>query len=305
MFRRIATMLPSLALIAAATLKSAEFARGPLGFANPQEFAFLFQIAVESFLGVALLVPGPSRSLMRFAMWLFVVFSCYALGLVVLGKENCGCFGQIKVSPIAVLFGDCFFVAILYLASKMEVKQVRPAIRFSGTIAGAVLAIVLSIWAVSFVPSELDTENLSGTGKIFELSRRILEKDRDFDFLGVAQDCDKLDAEGQIVVVLFRHDCTDCLKKIHLYEHLSVLLEQSGDAKLAFVEVPPYSKEKAFRVRPNRAIIWCGLRPEHRWFVQTPLTLILKKGKISWIAPKEFSVQDIVDHLRNDYKSDR
>ena len=85
-------------------------------------------IAVETALGIGLMLPFYRRTLLRISFGLLLLFSLHLCYLIFLGEtENCGCFGEmIKLSPLASLGKNSILlvmnVVLLFQKSKTNKK---------------------------------------------------------------------------------------------------------------------------------------------------------------------------------------
>lgn len=81
-------------------------------------------------------------------------------------------------------------------------------------------------------------------------------------------------SKGNWIVVLHRHDCSECQEAVPKYEQLAATLD---DIKLAFVEVPPFGDRNSLD-DPH----WHHghLKADVEWFVQTPVEIQVRDGVV-------------------------
>jgi hypothetical protein len=77
---------------------------------------------------------------------------------------------------------------------------------------------------------------------------------------------------------MYHRDCPSCLAALPKYEALARGDRRLGDSsRLLLVEVPPYGSKS---VRASENFRHARLSGQREWFVQTPVEIRLKDGKV-------------------------
>jgi hypothetical protein len=91
-------------------------------------------------------------------------------------------------------------------------------------------------------------------------------------------------SKGNWLILLYHHDCPDCIKAIAKYEQIARDLDGNEDfLQIALIELPPYGRA------PIAAQTPCTLgrlADTKDWFVTTPAAALILDGKVgsSWEA---------------------
>ena len=84
--------------------------------------------------------------------------------------------------------------------------------------------------------------------------------------------------QGNWLLLLYHHDCPDCIDAIARYEQTARDLAGNEDLlQIAFIEVPPFSHEP---ITPNRPCLQGRLADTTEWFVTTPAVVLLNNGQV-------------------------
>ena len=148
---------------------------------------------------------------------------------------------------------------------------------------------ILVVWLFLGVPAALvlgtccpaalsDTGSIVGDGKVVVLEpQKWIGKQ--FPLIGYIDIGHQLE-EGSWTVLLFHHDCPKCQEALSYLRQLareSVLREP---LRLALAELPPY--DPAVRDASSDDVPYVGgkLNDSKNWFVEAPLILSLRNGKV-------------------------
>ena len=107
-------------------------------------------------------------------------------------------------------------------------------------------------------------------------------------------------SEALDFVVMYRNDCSDCLEAVPKYDRLASLLDRKGGGTITLIEVPPLAKRGGqFRVGVGLSCVRRGhLDVAQRWFVETPLLVIVRDGVIVRVISRSDGV-DITGYVRS------
>ena len=85
---------------------------------------------------------------------------------------------------------------------------------------------------------------------------------------------------GLWVVLLYHYDCPDCAKAIPKYDQMYKSLKGNENAiNFAFIEIPPYGRADQQLVSPDSEVVCGKLSDAKKWFLQTPVVVVLHNGK--------------------------
>ena len=105
------------------------------------------------------------------------------------------------------------------------------------------------------------------------------------------------------IVLLYHHDCPDCLEAIPAYEQMNLELAGNYDAiRVAFVEVPPFGPESEDPIPADTTCLKGKLDPSKKWYFVTPLVVVTVDGVVakSW----EVEVPGLEEILEAVYSGD-
>ncbi len=248
---------------------------------------FLFGVVeFELFSGVWFLAGLYPRQTRAAAMACFALFAAVSLVKALSGAACCGCFGRVLVNP--------WYTAMLDVAAVVALVVCRPTREPARRGSAVSMSAVWITWLVLAVPA---AALVAHSHTRFAAQR----DDAHGDALAVAADprnwvgkpfalleyIDIADQLGQNewLVVLFHHDCPRCLEAIAEYAEQSPGgATQRDSRRFAFVEIPPYAPS-SWRSR-FLSVSWVVGRvsDSRAWFLETPLTVRLREGKVLAIA---------------------
>lgn len=300
----IVMWIAGIVLLAASALKIHQLLTEPIigkGFWESWEF-FLIQIPLEAGLGIWLIC-----GLFRKAGWLlgliaFGGFIGVTLYKGLIGAESCGCFGVVKVNPWVTLSVIDIPIFILLAIFRPKGEKLLPppwpnpvhffAIAIPTFILLPTIEYILITnkqakpnvedWVAKSPKTTITEPNVS--------ARQLWPMLEDIDIKQQLQ-------SGLWVVLLYHCDCPDCAKAIPLYEEMYKSFKANENAiNFAFIEMPPYGDEKQQLVSPDSEVTRGKLNDIKKWFVQTPVVVVLNDGIVLKASEgKALSLDEILE----------
>ncbi len=278
-----------LLLVTAAGLKGWQLLTEPVANADiwSNRGFLILTVELELALGLWLLSGLFKRAAYIAAVGCFSLFCCVTLYKALAGYGSCGCFGKVHVNPwitllaidvpglIALIIWRPKDLVLAHLARPVELLKPLPAVGYFvvvfiiGTVLLGVTAPILAVNEPAAVTSSYEVlEPETWVGKELPILEHI-------------DIADKI-KKGNWLVLFYHHDCPNCQAAISQYEQMARDLEGNEDfLQIAFVEVPPYAKEK---VNENSPCSVGKLPDTKEWFVTTPAVVLLEQSivKRAW-----------------------
>jgi hypothetical protein len=288
-------MVLGLVLVTAALLKGYELATGPVlptrWFSS--RWFLIGVVEFEFFLGLWLLLGFLARLAQRVTIACFIVFACFSSYLALSGAASCSCFGKVPMNPWVALAGDCAALTALSVWIPTEEAHANMSRRLRAWIflVGFCLVGVPGAFVMgSHTPRTLaaDGEIVGDAGVVGAGNLVVLEPekwvDKRFPLLKHIDLGTRL-AEGQWIVVLYRHDCPKCQSAVLEYRELAAdLAKQSNSPRVAMIELPPFGDSADLFVSPQSPVTLARLSDRVEWFVEVPLKLVLSDATVLSIA---------------------
>ncbi|MFZ0034698.1 MAG: MauE/DoxX family redox-associated membrane protein [Sedimentisphaerales bacterium] len=291
---QIVMVVTGLVLIVAAVLKIHQLLTEPIiskGFWESWEF-FLIQIPLELGLGIWL-VSGLFRKLAWLvAVLAFGLFIAVSLQKGLVGAESCGCFGRVKVNPwitLSVIDIPLFLGLVIFRPKGL--KLLPPPWPPKGYFFGVAIPTVIVIGVI--MPVLIFNKPLDKTDR-YEVVRPkewigkgpIGEKQvrEEWSMLKYIDIADSL-RSNIAIVVFYSTECDACHKAVPLYDRMCRDMAGNEDSiRFAFVEIPPYASEKDSIVPVDTPCLRGRLDSSKKWYIQTPLVVVLQDGLVvkSW-----------------------
>jgi len=283
-------------LLAAAGLKAHQLATEPVAerdLLTSRTFLTVW-VELELFLGAWFLSGLFRRAAWAAAMNCFFLFAIVAAARAFAGETSCGCFGRIEVSPWYTLVLDSGALAALVLF-RPDLRTPIPA-SHRRLRAGLVAAIVLAAGVpAAILASRYEPAVLSSEGEIVgEESVVLLEPET-----WVEKPCPILSyidvgrelARGEWIVVLYHYDCPHCQERVPEFDRKArAEAELAGIARTAMVDLPPHAPPGRSLLPPDSPCVRGLMSAERDWFVETPVTLVLKEGIVVGAAEEAVSL---------------
>jgi hypothetical protein len=283
----IAMWITGIVLLVATALKIQQLLTEPIisdGFWESWEF-FLIQIPLEAGLGIWLIC-----GLFKKAAWLlgtiaFGGFIVITLQKGLIGAESCGCFGTIIVNPwITLTAVDIpIFILLAIFRPKGEKLLPPPWPKAAHFFAIAIPTFILlpTIEYVLMTNKQLKpavTEWVTKSPKAAEAN--IPAEQNLWPMLEYIDIKEQLQT-GLWVLLLYHNDCPDCREAIPLYEQMNDSMTGNENAiNFAFIQMPPYGNTAYPLVSPESKVTCGRLNDKKKWFLQTPVVVVLDKGMV-------------------------
>ena len=285
---KIVMFIAGTVLIIASVLKVHQLLTEPIisaGFWESWLFTVI-QIPLEMGLGIWL-VSG----LFKKAGWLLatIAFTGF-IGITIAkwwtGAASCGCFGVVLVKPwITLTVIDIpLFILIAVFRPKGEKLLPPPwpsAKHFFGVAIPTFIILVATVSVLVF------NKPPDSTGKYEVVKPETWPIGNSPDpnnptnkwpLLAHIDIADKISA-GFVVAFLYHYDCPECRQAIPDFEQINQVLSGNPDISgVAFIEIPPYGSADENPVKPDTACLSGKLDTGKKWFVKTPLIVLLKNG---------------------------
>jgi len=225
------------------------------------------------------------------ALVLFAGFASFALYRALRGYESCGCFGPLEVSPWWTAALDSGVVSLLVIGRRAFRSE-----RFCGigVVYGAAsyalvggLSLLIMIGSLPIpLPREVGGDErfvilrpADWLGKQFPLSDHVSPR------IDVAR--------GDSIVLLYHHDCPKCQNALPQYERFASKLSEEGNStRVVLVEIPPYGEQRA----SDGVALHTRLSADRQWFVQAPVEIQIRDGKVKRASLELPSISTISSH---------
>jgi len=217
----------------------------------------------------------------RSAAVLFSTFAGFSLIIALAGRETCGCFGSVPVSPWITFSLDMLLVGVLLT---LPVGKLTGLLITSPRVL-CTLAIYLLLAAFSLGYMLTHRPLAGGDDSIIDTSTGlvILEPDQ---WVGesfplqsfITPEVDF--SAGETWVLLYHHDCPACRRKLDEYQSRA---QGTPGARLVVVEVPPFGPAR----RGSENTIPARLAGDIEWFIQTPTEIQLVDGVVRDVRQQE------------------
>ncbi len=250
-------------------------------------------IQVELLVALWLLVGGLPGARLIVAVGCFTVFAAASAYEAWHSAASCGCFGSLRVPPVATaIFDVCVAVALwLFGVRKRHLAESTPSrLRL---IAGGAIGIAGSVilWRLYLLHFALVTGGIRGIIRAPDVI--VLQPESwvngQFSLADEIENSTPL-GKDRWFVVFYHFDCGDCIQAIPNYMHLA-FVDGTNAPRIAFVAMPPLAPRGEDPVPSSPAYLHLSLRRNHDWFATTPVVAALEDGKVVWAADGEAAVQ--------------
>ncbi len=288
-------------LLCAATLNTWGFVHSPGPYAGVQGMPGFEPtlIALEILLGLWLISgasPSPAR---RLAIGCFSVFACYTLYEALAGKTDCGCFGQVHVSPWFTFALDVAAVLVLVFLAKPPATLSRWSKRKWPVAAALGIGLAAGIGTAALHPKPAMAANglaTADSGKLVILEPHKWPGHRlpvlgDIVPIGAsrpraaglrAMSLGQRLATGNWIIMFYHASCDECRATIPVYEQLAQQETLSGKrAHVAFIRVPSGSGASTRGLFHSDLPLHATLDAGHQWFATTPIVVELHDGVVT------------------------
>lgn len=285
---RYVELVLALVLLAAAILKTHQL------FSNPaatfpgtvhSKAVLICLIESELLLAIWLLIGGLDRSRLICTATCLCIFAAVATYEALHSARSCGCFGNVKVSPIITATFDISAVIALWLTraalSRVERPTETPPSRRRITI-GASLALLgtVALWTANFVHHHPIGNRQLAIGNDQPQLIVLTPTDWLHKPFPLFDDIDNSAPmrHGRWLILLYHHDCDSCVQAIPNYQRLTTA--DPTQPRIAFIAMPPAASPAQDPVANSSRYLHLLLKPTHEWFASTPVVAALSDGQV-------------------------
>lgn len=242
----------------------------------------------EFFFGLWLAAGDYPRQARRAALIVFAIFWFYAGYLLFDGRQTCGCFGKLFVSPWQVLLVDSVIFFSLWQSRAGESAQLSsPAMLVP--LPYLLMVFVLIGVPAAFAMARSAPATLAADGEIVGDGRVVLLEPRSWVGkrlpLLARVDIGGQLARGQWIVMLHRDGCPECAKMLaRLRERGPDRIDLREAPVMALVELPPFGQTAEDDFPWGIIGVRGRLDDSREWFVKTPLIVGLSEGVVLSVA---------------------
>ncbi len=292
---RIIPLILGLILLTAAVLKGYEIATVPVPstqWFNSRWF-LIGVVEFELFLGLWLLLSCFAQLARHVTLACFTAFACFSRYLAFSGAASCGCFGKVPMSPWVALASDLAALAALSIWIPGGEAPTNMSFRLRSWIlvASCCLVGVPGAFVMDSQTSRAlaaDGDLVGDAGFVGDGNLVVLEPEKwvgkRFPLLRHIDAAAPL-AEGEWIIVLYRHDCPKCQEAMVECRELAIdLAKQANSPRIAMIELPPYGGAIDQLVSPHWPVRLARLNDRVERFMEVPLKLVLSHATVSSIA---------------------
>lgn len=289
----VVRVIVGLVLLTAAILKGHQLATEPVvGSSFLDSRWFLIGVVEFELLFGLWLVAGicPKFSWVT-ALLCFAAFALTSLIKALAGEASCGCFGRVPVNPWYTFGLDmAAVVALLYWRPNGHGAIAGRSVRsLPLQVGGVALAALLVGIPWGLVMGSHSVATLSDTGEVLGDSEFVVLEPEEwigkrFPLLAYIDIGSEICCES-CILLLYHYDCSHCQEAIERYEALSLELAVQGQrSRVALIEMPPYGPAGDSSITRNTPCMRGRLDAVKEWFVETPLVLHLRGGRVSSVS---------------------
>lgn len=289
----IVLKLLGILLLTAAVLKGWQLLTEPV--TNDDIWSYrpflILTVEFEIALGIWLL-----SSLFEKAAWLaaiscFSLFSAITFYKGITGAESCGCFGSVHVNPWITLFAIDIpaVIALILLPPKGEKLFDWPSIpHFAKTVCISLLVLSITTMVLAFnEPRKVTSEY-----EVLEPKTWISKRLPILEYIDIGMQLEK----GRWLLLLYHHNCSDCLEILPQYGRISHdLVGHENILRIALLELPPYAKSMDTKIFFSVSFARAKLNDCKEWFVTTPVLVLMLDGIVQ--AIRETNVPTSLDAI--------
>ena len=264
----------------------------------------VLQVDFELALGIWLLSGLFKKAAWLAALLCFSVFSAIMLYKGLSGAESCGCFGSVHVNPWVTLFAidlpalialSIFRPALLFKRKAESIRALAhefftplpsiPQFTITTCLALLILGVTTPILAFN------KPAKITASYEVLEPETWVGGKLPILEYIDIG----KLLETGTWLVLLYHHDCPDCVAAIPKYERIARDMAKNEDfLRIALIEVPPYGTS----IRSENGPCTSGrLTNTKEWFITTPSVALLVDGQVT--SAWEATAPDVDTILNN------
>ena len=282
-------------LLVAAILKYLNLFNSPSRFSIGLKVGVIALAVVEITVAFFILANGQWRGSLGLVILALFAFFLGASGSAAFsGQQSCGCFGSIRVDSRLIASLDAVVVAILSALKINQIGKHRP-LALICLFFGMVAMPVAGAWALRFEQrTQLQQETLMeaisvggspagmrDSGGAVLLSPR-LWVGHPFPLTRYLKATEPI-MQGEWHVVLFRHDCEECLKRLPGFKSEAISDTSAGArVRWIFIELPPYGTAAgADSMSESKDWLLRRLPLTRDWIVETPTVCVIVDGTVN------------------------
>jgi hypothetical protein len=216
----------------------------------------------------------------------FAAFSTVAVYHLWSGDGSCGCFGAVSVSPLAMLLFNIAVTAYLWRWTPGFCHRVAASCLRSGL--GVFAAIMIAGAIMLFVPTARDA--LVAGVAAYNRTPVTIDPEE-----WLARKCPIISSietpvnisSGRWTVVFYRRNCKHCRRFLDGLRvdasPAAALRGNSGQRRIALIEVPPYSAQRDTIVVDHPSILECvagRLSEASQWKIAVPVAFVMAEGTV-------------------------
>lgn len=215
------------------------------------------------------------------AVFAFGLFILVTLDKGLHHAESCGCFGRVKVNPwitFSVIDIPLFLGLVIFRPNGLKLLPPPwPSARhFFGVAIPTFIAFGIIMPVLIFNKPADKTER-------YEVVKpeEWISQARNHEEWSMLKHIDIADSlrKNLVIAVLYSSECDECHKAIPIYDQMSRDMAGNEEAlRFAFIEIPPYASEKDNIVPPGTPALRGRLDSSKKWYMQTPLVVLVKDG---------------------------
>lgn len=292
--RRGLMLAVSAILLTSAFLKAQELASHTLAPGDMFQNRWLILTVVEwEFVLAAWLISN----IFKRAAWLaltgtFSGFLAVTFFRALSGEQTCGCFGRIQVNPWITLCLDATILTLLLVLHPHWIAEIRGQWRVKRVVVGGLCVILVgTLSAVGCVRNDTPAGVLENAN-VGQQDRLVVLNPKEWvgqPFpLSSYVTLDQSLMQGCWVAVLYHHDCPHCQVLLtKLREQVRLHPPVATDPSLAAIEMPPFVKDGGVPTIAAIDGVHNGrLSAAHDWFVDTPVVVGLRDGRVVFAEPE-------------------
>ncbi len=299
-------------LFLAAAFKTHELATTPTLGNSLLENRYLLMAVIqfEFFLALWLFSGLYPRLAWKITLGLFSIFAVVTLYKALSGEASCGCLGRVEINPWYTLALDLSAVALLiYCRSDFSLLKRSFTFRCIFARSTALVAVwsllaISTSWAIaSFQPLD-NVGDLSLIGQAFQGpdGKKTIVVDPE-DWIGkhfpllpfIENSASELQSgerplrerlpEGHWFIVLYRHDCSNCLESMPNYERIAIRSVNNLNApRVALIETSSSNIDaRSLPLSSETPCVLGQLNSKWEWFTEPPIVIEIKMSKY-WIS---------------------
>ena len=214
-------------------------------------------------------------------------------------ESNCGCFGDVRVPPLATALFDVFALIALILTNR-NTKNLPEQLCSTGHFSAAMAIVSMAsaiLWisyCVAVVQAAHGMSSLAnGVGDLTVIDPATW-KNRPFILIDETDTGNSL-RTGRWLILVYHFDCSTCIRAIDEYRKLIARESntRSPSVRFAFIAMPPFAKPGEDPLPESGKYVRLRMRPEHVWLATTPVAVALEDGRVLTVAEGDDAIHPL------------